>query len=375
MDGQSMQYRSHVLANMHAELPNIASYYHHQPQFQPHVQQQSHVDRYSCRQDYQQRNTVELMSASYAAALTTPVSNGGSSSSSFVVDHPRNTQPLRHTAPETPAELATRSRSLSSARSTSYPADTLVSAPQLPTADCQSRYRACYPDTTRKDATAAHCTKNEHRRNDADNDVSDITDIDKKVVGGSESTPTSTSTQLVTPGPSRKHEKPPYSYIALIVMAIQASPVKRCTLSDIYTFLQQKFPFFRGSYHGWKNSVRHNLSLNECFIKLPKGLGRPGKGHYWTIDPSAEFMFEEGSFRPASVPAPQRTIFFPRVVPVQVRGSVRRWVLRAVAAVVAEQPVLGTGQSWVPPCTRRRAAFHQGLAVSAPGSHHSTPAA
>ncbi|KAA0714598.1 Forkhead box protein F1 [Triplophysa tibetana] len=58
-----------------------------------------------------------------------------------------------------------------------------------------------------------------------------------------------------------------------------------------------RFPFFRGSYQGWKNSVRHNLSLNECFIKLPKGLGRPGKGHYWTIDPASEFMFEEGSFR------------------------------------------------------------------------------
>ena len=96
---------------------------------------------------------------------------------------------------------------------------------------------------------------------------------------------------------TRKSEKPPYSYIALIVMAIQSAPTRRCTLSDIYQFLQLKFPFFRGSYHGWKNSVRHNLSLNECFIKLPKGLGRPGKGHYWTIDPSAEFMFEEGSFR------------------------------------------------------------------------------
>ena len=95
----------------------------------------------------------------------------------------------------------------------------------------------------------------------------------------------------------RRSEKPPYSYIALIVMAIQASPTKRCTLSEIYQFLQQRFPFFRGSYQGWKNSVRHNLSLNECFIKLPKGLGRPGKGHYWTIDPAAEFMFEEGSFR------------------------------------------------------------------------------
>lgn len=95
----------------------------------------------------------------------------------------------------------------------------------------------------------------------------------------------------------RRPEKPPYSYIALIVMAIQSAPSKRLTLSEIYQFLQARFPFFRGSYQGWKNSVRHNLSLNECFIKLPKGLGRPGKGHYWTIDPGSEFMFEEGSFR------------------------------------------------------------------------------
>jgi hypothetical protein len=54
---------------------------------------------------------------------------------------------------------------------------------------------------------------------------------------------------------------------------------------------------FKCFFQGWKNSVRHNLSLNECFIKLPKALGRPGKGHYWTIDPASEYMFEEGSFR------------------------------------------------------------------------------
>ena len=118
---------------------------------------------------------------------------------------------------------------------------------------------------------------------------SDVNSDDKGKPKGS-STPNN-------PGGVRRQEKPPYSYIALIVMAIQASPTKRCTLSEIYQFLQQRFPFFRGSYQGWKNSVRHNLSLNECFIKLPKGLGRPGKGHYWTIDPTAEFMFEEGSFR------------------------------------------------------------------------------
>ena len=103
--------------------------------------------------------------------------------------------------------------------------------------------------------------------------------------------------KVVKKGGTRRQEKPPYSYIALIVMAIQSSPQRRLTLSEIYSFLQQRFTFFRGSYMGWKNSVRHNLSLNECFIKLPKSMGRPGKGHYWAIDPTAELMFEEGSFR------------------------------------------------------------------------------
>lgn len=95
----------------------------------------------------------------------------------------------------------------------------------------------------------------------------------------------------------RKQEKPPFSYISLILMAIHSSPSKRCTLNEIYAFLQRRFPFFRGPYQGWKNSVRHNLSLNDCFLKLPKGVGRPGKGHYWTVDPSTELKFEQGSLR------------------------------------------------------------------------------
>ena len=49
-------------------------------------------------------------------------------------------------------------------------------------------------------------------------------------------------------GTPRRQEKPPYSYIALIVMAIQASPIKRCTLSEIYQFLQTRYAFFRGQY-------------------------------------------------------------------------------------------------------------------------------
>ena len=136
----------------------------------------------------------------------------------------------------------------------------------------------------------------------ADDDASSDNDdaspsMDDRHHGSGRKSSGSTGINGADGGSVRRSEKPPYSYIALIVMAIQSSPVKRCTLSEIYQFLEARFPFFRGAYQGWKNSVRHNLSLNECFIKLPKGLGRPGKGHYWTIDPAAEFMFEEGSFR------------------------------------------------------------------------------
>ena len=132
------------------------------------------------------------------------------------------------------------------------------------------------------DTSTSSEDKDSDHKNGADGDSQDDKNSSKKSASNSS---------------IRRQEKPPYSYIALIVMAIQAAPTKRCTLAEIYQFLQTRFPFFRGSYQGWKNSVRHNLSLNECFIKLPKGLGRPGKGHYWTIDPAAEFMFEEGSFR------------------------------------------------------------------------------
>lgn len=108
--------------------------------------------------------------------------------------------------------------------------------------------------------------------------------------------PASVAPKKANPG-QRRQEKPPYSYIALIYMAIMDSPAKRATLSEIYTYLQQRFAFFRSDYQGWKNSIRHNLSLNQCFVKIPKTLGRPGKGHYWTIDPSCELMFEDGSYK------------------------------------------------------------------------------
>ena len=68
--------------------------------------------------------------------------------------------------------------------------------------------------------------------------------------------------------PYQRHNKPPYSYITLIAMAIRDSASQRLTLSEINDYLMKKFEFFRGNYTGWRNSIRHNLSLNECFIKV-----------------------------------------------------------------------------------------------------------
>ncbi|CAO2587110.1 Forkhead box protein N3 [Lemmus lemmus] len=53
-------------------------------------------------------------------------------------------------------------------------------------------------------------------------------------------------------------------------MAIEDSPTKRLPVKDIYNWILEHFPYFANAPTGWKNSVRHNLSLNKCFKKVDK---------------------------------------------------------------------------------------------------------
>ncbi|KAG8591138.1 hypothetical protein GDO81_000057 [Engystomops pustulosus] len=94
-----------------------------------------------------------------------------------------------------------------------------------------------------------------------------------------------------------KMVRPPYSYSALIAMAIQNTPEKKLTLSQIYQYVSDNFPFYKKSKAGWQNSIRHNLSLNDCFKKVARDESDPGKGNYWTLDSNCEKMFDNGNFR------------------------------------------------------------------------------
>ena len=57
--------------------------------------------------------------------------------------------------------------------------------------------------------------------------------------------------------------------MAMIQFAIESAPgrVRKMTLKEIYDYIETKFPYFKHAKPGWKNSVRHNLSLHPIFYR------------------------------------------------------------------------------------------------------------
>ena len=108
-----------------------------------------------------------------------------------------------------------------------------------------------------------------------------------------DTTPTMTSKSprhLQSP-PSQTHPpRPPYSFSCLTFLAIESSERKRLSVKDIYAWIIQHFPYYHSVPSGsWKNSIRHNLSYNNCFCKVDKNLlamrDFSGKGSLWCINP------------------------------------------------------------------------------------------
>ena len=108
--------------------------------------------------------------------------------------------------------------------------------------------------------------------------------------------PSSPSPDVYSHNTIRSLTKPQESYVALIARAILSSPNYQMLLVDIYEWIINEHPYF-GTLQSkaWRNSIRHNLSLNECFVRQQKS--ENGRGYYWGIHPAALNAFIHGDFR------------------------------------------------------------------------------
>ncbi|KAJ1980290.1 transcription factor [Dimargaris verticillata] len=120
---------------------------------------------------------------------------------------------------------------------------------------------------------------------------------------------------------SAKLLKPKETYSVLIAKAILAAPGRLARLSHIYRWISDHYPYYRTKEScGWQNSVRHNLSLNKSFIRIPADGSSPGsgKGDYWTIHaqyldkfrhllPTAVAQAAHHPFTAYAVPSPYRS--------------------------------------------------------------------
>ncbi|XP_030638618.1 forkhead box protein O3-like [Chanos chanos] len=87
---------------------------------------------------------------------------------------------------------------------------------------------------------------------------------------------------------SRRNAWGNQSYADLITRAIESTPEKRLTLSQIYDWMVRYVPYFKdkgdsNSSAGWKNSIRHNLSLHTRFIRVQNE--GTGKSSWWMLNP------------------------------------------------------------------------------------------
>ncbi|CAM4766706.1 unnamed protein product [Rotaria magnacalcarata] len=90
--------------------------------------------------------------------------------------------------------------------------------------------------------------------------------------------------------------KPQESYVALIARAILSSSNYQMLLVDIYEWILNEYPYYQTlQSKAWRNSIRHNLSLNECFVRQQKS--ENGRGYYWGIHSAALDAFIHGDFR------------------------------------------------------------------------------
>ena len=85
-------------------------------------------------------------------------------------------------------------------------------------------------------------------------------------------------------GPYNPYVKPTLPYWRLIEQALRASPAHALSLRDIYTWMEVTYPYYLyDQSKSWKNAVRHNLSIQKAFRKVPRRPGSDEKSCLWEL--------------------------------------------------------------------------------------------
>lgn len=140
---------------------------------------------------------------------------------------------------------------------------------------------------------------------------------------------------------ANKYSKPKMSYAQLICEAILHSKDNQLTLSEIYAEIHRRHPYYLLENRNWQNSIRHNLTLNKCFVKVPRS-SNEGRGSYWTMEKGAEniiFRRQSGS-RGGGCPAVANRAQQPPAAPQYSPGTVQS--VQTESSIVGDATVVGS---------------------------------
>ncbi|KAF6778997.1 hypothetical protein AHF37_01567 [Paragonimus kellicotti] len=126
--------------------------------------------------------------------------------------------------------------------------------------------------------------------------------------------------------------KPPYSYAQLIIQSIASAFKQRLTLAGIYSHICSNFPYYRPNEKGWQNSIRHNLSLNRYFIRVPRSTSEPGKGAFWQLEPTCDARLITQAFK-------RRRQFEGSITEQSTRTQLKMLPRRQATSVIHGEPV------------------------------------
>jgi hypothetical protein len=302
------QYQVDSMINQQYQQNSYSYYSNQYYQYTPYYPSNSYNSHYGNNTGYAFNNNDKYFSASYPTYDTYPYQNSYQTMpSKSTTPVPLTTTANEQTTPEKPimndsgVDINNISPQLSSSTNTSSLSSNL-SLNQSPVITTQSNaYNYNISPVQQESAQPYEVKKPEHpKQNESiqqESDCEDMEDEDEDENEEKENVKKSSGKKSKN-GSSASNDptKPPKPYLEIIANAILSTDIKMMQLHEIYNLMEKKYDYFAKNINkSWRNSVRHNLSLNECFKKA--GRGTNGKGNYWEIHPACLNEFIRGNFR------------------------------------------------------------------------------